>query len=261
MSPSAHRMAGGMAVRTALVTGASRGIGRAIAVALAQSGAMVAIHYNSEAVEADRTLEMVTKAGGSGFTLQADLGKGDGASLLATRFLDAIEQRSGRRDFDILVNNAGIGGRTAFNEVTEEIFDRTIRLNFKTPFFLIQHLASHLRDGGRIVNISSIGARAPYTTMPVYAPAKAALNVLTRSLALEFGPRGITVNAVMPGATATDMNPAARDPTSAGETAKTIALGRVGQPEDIARIVAFLASPEGGWITGQRLDASGGQRL
>ena len=248
----------GLDGRIALVTGASRGIGRAIAVALGREGATVAVHYNSARDEADAA---ATAAGGAGFTLQADLASREGAGRLAESFAGALRERFGSPAFDILVNNAGLGGRVGFADVTEDVFDRMLQVNLKTPFFLIQRLAPHLRDGGRIVNISSMGARAAYAHMPVYAPTKAALDVLTRNLALEFGPRGITVNSVMPGATATDMNPAARDPAAAAETAKSVALGRVGQPEDIARVVAFLASDGGGWVTGQRIDASGGQRL
>lgn len=247
--------------RIALVTGASRGIGRAIAVALGAENATVAIHYHQGAEAARETLALVEAVGGTGFTLAADLSRASGAGDLAAAFQERVTERFGRPGFHILVNNAGIGGRARFDGVTEEVFDRTIQVHLKSPFFLIQALAPHLRDGGRIVNISSMGARAAYATMPVYAPAKAALDVLTRNLALELGPRGITVNSVMPGATATDMNAPARDPVAAAETAKTIALGRVGQPEDIARVVLFLASDGGGWVTGQRLDASGGQRL
>lgn len=247
--------------RVALVTGASRGIGRAIAIALGAEGATVAIHYHQAALAADDTLRLVEEAGGAGFTLAADLSRPNGAGDLAAAFTERLKERFASERFDILVNNAGIGGRTTFDQVTEEVFDRNVQVNLKTPFFLMQALIPRLRDGGRIVNISSMGARAAYTTMPVYAPTKAALDVLSRNLALELGPRGITVNSVMPGATATDMNAPARDPVLAAETAKTIALGRVGQPEDIARIVLFLASDEGGWLTGQRIDASGGQRL
>jgi 3-oxoacyl-[acyl-carrier protein] reductase len=120
---------------------------------------------------------------------------------------------------------------------------------------------SDLRDGGRIIHISSMGTRSAYPTMAVYAPAKAALEALSRLLAAHLGGRQITVNSVMPGATATDMNTAARDPVASKAVAATIALGRVGQPDDIAKVVAFLASEQGGWVTGQQIDASGGQRL
>src|SRR5690606_5477695 len=115
----------------------------------------------------------------------------------------------------------------------EADFDRMVQINFKAPFFLIQALLPHLNDGGRIINISSMGARASFPTMPVYAPTKAALSTLSRVLAVHLGPRGITVNAIMPGATATDMNPSARDPATSSAIARTVALGRVGQPEDV----------------------------
>ncbi|MNV82889.1 3-oxoacyl-[acyl-carrier-protein] reductase FabG [compost metagenome] len=136
-----------------------------------------------------------------------------------------------------------------------------LQVNLKTPFFLIQHCLPLLRDAGRIINISSMGTRAAYPEMSVYAPAKAGLEALTLLLASELGARGITVNAVLPGATATDLNQRARDPEISRVIARTIALGRVGQPEDIADIVAFLASHEGRWVTGQSIDATGGQRL
>ena len=136
-----------------------------------------------------------------------------------------------------------------------------MQVNFHAPFFLIQHLLPRFRAGGRIVNVSSMGVRSAYPGMAAYAPSKAALEALTLVLAAHLGPRDITINAVRPGATATDMNAGARDPVTAAATAKSIALGRVGQPDDIADIVAFLASDDARWMTGQCLDASGGQRL
>ncbi|MBN8942976.1 MAG: SDR family oxidoreductase [Rhizobiales bacterium] len=245
----------------ALVTGASRGIGRAIALRLARDGATVGVHYKSGEAEAAETVGAVAAAGGSAFAVQADLGSPDGPALLAQSFGRELTGRFGEPGFDILVNNAGIGRRARIADVSEADFDRILTVNLKAPFFLIRTLLPHLRDGGRIINLSSMGTRAAYPDMAVYAPAKAGLEALTRLLAAELGARGITVNAVLPGATATDMNPGARDPATSAQIARTVALGRVGQPEDIAGVVGFLASAAGGWVTGQSIDASGGQRL
>ena len=247
--------------KIALVTGASRGIGRAIAEHLAANGAMVAVHYNAARSQADAVVAAIEDLGGMAFALQADLSDRTGAPALATAFGDALIARFGTPAFDILINNAGVGKRAPIEDVSEQDFDRILQVNLKSPFFLIKALLPHMRSGGRIVNISSMGTRAAYPEMAGYAPAKAGLEALSTLLAAHVGERGITVNAVMPGATATDMNAGARDPARSAVTAQTIALRRVGQPNDIARIVAFLASEDGGWITGQRIDASGGQRL
>lgn len=247
--------------KVALVTGASRGIGRAIAERLASDGATVAVHYNSAKAAADAVVAAIAAAGGTAFALQADLATRGGAQALAAAFAEALAARRGTPAFDILVNNAGVGRRAPIEEVSEDDFDRIVQVDLKSPFFLIKALLRHLRDGGRIVNISSMGTRAAYPEMAAYAPAKAGLEALSVLLAAHLGPRGITVNAVMPGATATEMNAGARDPVRSAVTAQTIALRRVGQPNDIAGVVAFLVSPDGGWVTGQRIDASGGQRL
>jgi NAD(P)-dependent dehydrogenase (short-subunit alcohol dehydrogenase family) len=247
--------------KIALVTGASRGIGQAIAKRLAADGAVVAVHYNSAADAANATVADIEAAGGAGFALQADLSQRDGAKLLAERLTAELQRRNQSPLFDILVNNAGISIHATLEKITEDDFDLVLQTNLKSPFFLIKALLPQLRDGGRIVNISSMGTRAAYPRMSAYAPAKAGLEALTRLLAVDLGARGITVNAVMPGATATDMNTVARDPVANRAVVATIALGRVGQPGDIAKVVAFLASDDGGWVTGQMLDASGGQRL
>lgn len=247
--------------RVALVTGASRGIGRAIALRLAADGAAVAVHYNAAASKAEAVVAEIGKTGGGAFALQADLSQHDGAAALAATFTSELSQRFGTPSFDILVNNAGVGKRAAIEDISEEDFDRILQVNLKSPFFLIKSLLPHLRDGGRIINISSMGTRAAYPSMAAYAPAKAGLEALTRLLAAHVGHRGVTVNSVLPGATATDMNEAARDPVASRKLGSTIALGRVGRPDDIASVVAFLASDEGGWVTGQHIDASGGQRL
>jgi len=247
--------------KTALVTGASRGIGRAIALALGRRGARVAVHYNAASDAADEVADLIRAAGGQAWTLRADLSAPEAASDLARDLRQTLLERNGDGGLDILVNNAGVGLRALLADVTPQDFDRVLQVNLKSPFFLIQHCLPFLRDNGRIINISSMGTRAAYPEMSVYAPAKAGLEALSLLLAAELGARGITVNAVLPGATSTDLNQRARDPEISQVIAKTIALGRVGQPEDIADIVAFLASHEGRWITGQSIDATGGQRL
>jgi NAD(P)-dependent dehydrogenase (short-subunit alcohol dehydrogenase family) len=247
--------------KIALVTGASRGIGRAIARRLAGDGAIVAIHYHSAVEAAQAVAGDIAAAGGAAFVLQANLSERGGAVALAQKFTAELIERYGKAEFDVLVNNAGVGGRATIEDITEDDFERMLQINLKSPFFLIKALLPHLRAGGRIINISSMGTRAAYPDMAAYAPAKAGLEALSRSLAVHLGRRGITVNAVMPGATATDMNARARDPIVSQTMAATIALGRVGQPADIAGVVAFLASDDGGWVTGQQIDASGGQRL
>ncbi len=250
-----------LAGKTALVTGSSRGIGRAIAVAAASEGALVGVHYSGAAEAAQTTLDSIRAVGGEGFLLQADLARKDGPHTLAARFLDEVEKRTGERAFDLMVNNAGYGGRYRIDQVDDETFDRMIAVNFRAPFFLTRALIPAIRDGGRIVNISSMATRAYFPEMSIYAPSKAALETLSVVLAKQLGPRGITVNAVMPGATVTDMNPLDKDPARAAATVETIALKRLGQPDDIAAIVLFLLSEAGGWVTGQRIDASGGQRI
>nr|WP_321911155.1 SDR family oxidoreductase [Paraburkholderia sp. J11-2] len=252
---------GSLAGKVALVTGASRGIGRAIALALGRRGAFVAVHFGSAHEKAEHVAREIADAGGQAFVLGADLATTDGVRVLLDGLRAALRERGLPEAFDILVNNAGEGLRARIAEVQPVDYDRIMQVNLKTPFFLIQQSLALLRDGGRIVNISSMGTRAAYPRMSVYAPAKAGLEALTLVLAAELGSRGITVNAVLPGATATDLNRDASDPVASVAIAQTVALGRVGQPDDVADIVAFLASHEGRWVTGQKIDASGGQRL
>ncbi|ABD07775.1 Short-chain dehydrogenase/reductase SDR [Rhodopseudomonas palustris HaA2] len=254
-------MSGALVGKTALVTGSSRGIGRAIAIAAAREGAVVGVHYAGGADAAGETLDAIRAGGGDGFLLQADLSERGGPDALAAKFLDEVEQRTGQRSFDLLVNNAGYGGRYRIDQVDDEIFDRMIAVNFRAPFFLTRALHPAIRDGGRIVNVSSMGTRAAFPDMSIYAPSKAALETLSVVLAKQLGRRGITVNAVLPGATVTDMNPLDKDQARAAAATETITLQRLGRPNDIAGVVLMLLSDAGGWITGQRIDASGGQRL
>jgi NAD(P)-dependent dehydrogenase (short-subunit alcohol dehydrogenase family) len=233
-----------------LITAGADGLGLEMAKVFRHAGASVFVCD----VNQERLAALPAELPGVHAAL-ADVSDEDSVAAL----FDQVRAKLG--GLDILVNNAGVGLRARLPEVTPDAFDRVLQVNLKTPFFLIQQTLPFLRDHGRIVNVSSMGTRAAYPEMSVYAPAKAGLEALTLLLASELGARGITVNAVLPGATATDLNARARDPEQSKVIAQTIALGRVGQPEDIADIVAFLASHEGRWITGQRIDATGGQRL
>lgn len=252
---------GSLAGKATLVTGASRGIGRAIAQRLADQGATVAVHYGRRGNEAGETVRMIEQAGGSAFAIGADLTH---AGAIAELFsgLDAEFGRRGHDSLHILVNNAGIGGGGDIAGVKETDFDRLFATNVKGTFFVTQQALPRLTDGGRIITISSMVALAAYPGSIAYAMTKAALNSFTSSLAVDVAKRNITVNAVAPGATATDfIAPLLARPDLASFFAKAAALGRLGQPKDIAEVVAFLASAEGGWITGQVIQASGGMHL
>ncbi len=244
--------------RTALVTGASRGIGRAIAERLAADGALVAVHYGSNETAAKETVGAIEKAGGQAFAVRADLAE--------TAELDAmfagLQNGLAGRPLDVLVNNAAVIDYTATIEgATPEAFDRLFAVNVRAPLFVIQRALPLMPDGGRIVNVSS---GVTWFAIPevVYGMSKGALNVLTRSLAQTQGPRGITVNTVSPGITETDMNGwLTESPDAARAVAGITALGRHGQPADIADAVAFFASDDGRWVTGQTLEVNGGLLL
>ncbi len=254
---------GSLAGKIALVTGASRGIGRAIALRLGSEGALVAVHFNRDRAAAQASIAAIVAAGGAAFAIAADFAAPYAAEQLFVAFDACLRQRGDRPRLDILVNNAGIGSRQPLEAVAPEDFERMIAINLRAPFFVMQQALPRLVDGGRIVNISSTAARIAYAETPLYAATKAGLEALTLSTAKRLGSRRITVNAVAPGATRTDLNPLARDPES--EPAKLIAsetiLGRIGEPADIANVVAFLATDQAGWITGQIIEASGGLRL
>lgn len=247
--------------KTALVTGASRGIGRAIAERLAKDGATVALNYNASKSGADEAVVAIQKAGGTAFAIQADLV--DPATVPALFELDdEFTKRNGSKALDILVNNAGNAGWVGFNDATPDSWDTLIAVYARAPFFIVQAALSRLADGGRIINISSAAATKPVTAAPIYSMAKAAINNLTHALASELGPRGITANAVAPGFTRTDANAAFREnPELVKAIEAQIALGRFGEPSEIAAVVAFLASDDGHWVTGQTIEASGGYRL
>ena len=243
--------------KTALVTGASRGIGRAIAQRLARDGALVAVHYGHSEAAAKEVVTSIEQAGGRAFQIRVELGTGCDVETLFT----SLEQGLAGQPLDILVNNAGILDATPLEQLTPDTFDRSFAINVRAPLFIIQRALPLLRDGGRIVNISSAVTRIASPFLH-YAMAKGALEVLTRTLAQALGARGITVNTVTPGVVDTDMGAWIHAaPGIEAAVRSTVALGRIGKPDDIADVVAFLTSNDARWITGEAIDASGGQWL
>ncbi|MDQ0760601.1 SDR family oxidoreductase [Streptomyces canus] len=241
--------------KTALVTGGSRGIGRAIAVRLAGDGARVAVHYASNETAAKETVAAIEAAGGSAFSFRTELGVPGDADALWKAFDEHAD------GVDILVNNAGIAGPGLIHEVSEADYDKVFAVNAKAPFFVIQKGLDRLRDGGRIINISSGVTKVAFPGMTSYAAAKGAVEVLTLTLAQTLGSRGVTVNAVSPGTIETDIHPWMADPDAKAHAAAFSVFNRVGRPDDVADVVAFLASDDGRWVTGQSIDASGGSGL
>jgi NAD(P)-dependent dehydrogenase (short-subunit alcohol dehydrogenase family) len=248
--------------KIAVVTGGGRGIGRAIAIRLAKEGALVVVNYQKNGEAAAVAVREIEAAGGEAFSLQGDVGSVE----QICRFFQSLDiELTKRRDsnqFDILVNNAGIFTTGNVETLTEVDFDRTFSVDVKGPFYTCQEAIPRLRDGGRIVNISSAVTQHPSPQYAAYSMAKAAVNSLTVVLAAELGKRGITANTVAPGLTATDMTAAIRQDEKAVQSFNTqTALGRIGMAEDIAAVVAFVVSSDAGWVTGQYIEASGGLRL
>ncbi|MGC3002599.1 SDR family oxidoreductase [Streptomyces sp. G35A] len=247
--------------KTALVTGGSRGIGRAICHRLAREGALVAVHYGHDRTAAERTVKEIEADGGRAFAVHAELGVPGDADTLWSAFDRALAAQDAEAGLDILVNNAGITVPRTIADVTETDFDRVFAINTKAPFFIIQRGLDRLRDGGRIVNISSVATRVAFPAIVSYTMTKAALDYLTLSLAQELGPRGITVNAVAPGYTETEINPTLAVPEIRRRYSEASVFGRLGDPVDIADVVSFVASDDARWMTGQWIDASGGVHL
>jgi len=237
--------------RRALVTGASRGIGAAIVRRLSADGAAVAFTYSSSKAEADKLVAEVSGNGGTAVAIQADAADPDQVAASVDQAVAALG------GLDILVNNAGVAYLADIESLPLEEFDRLMAINVRGVFVASQRAAGHLGEGGRIINIGSINAdRVPGPGMSAYATSKGAVAGLTRALARELGPRAITVNNIQPGPVATDLNP------ETGEFAdglrQVMALGRYGQPREVASVVSYLAGPESGYITGANWDVDGG---
>jgi 3-oxoacyl-[acyl-carrier protein] reductase len=239
--------------RTALVTGASRGIGRATARAAA--GARVIVHYGNARGEADSLVAEIRASGGKADAVGVDLAVADGPQRLAAEVRKLTDR------LDILVANAGIATAAAIEEQTVEEFDRMFAVNVRAPFFLVQQLLPLLREGSSVVLLSSLAARASVGLLPAYAATKGAVSTLVEHFAALLGPRGIRVNAVAPGVIDTDMSKFARSEEGRRFTLGMQALQRIGQPDDVADVITFVASDQARWITGETIEASGGSKL
>jgi NAD(P)-dependent dehydrogenase (short-subunit alcohol dehydrogenase family) len=246
-------------IRIALITGGSRGIGRDTVLRLAKRGIRSIFTYNANRAEADKVVALAAEAGAPPVALQLDTGKAGSFDDFIVRVREALADMGAAR-FDYLVNNAGTSSAASFTNGTEAELDAQFAVHFKGVFLLSQKLLPLMNDGGRIVNISSGLARFAYPGRAVYGPMKAAVEALTRYMALELGPRRIAVNVVAPGAIATDFSGGmVRDnPEVNKAVADHTALGRVGLPEDIGPVIAGLLSDDFGWVNAQRIEVSGG---
>ncbi len=249
--------------RTALVTGGSRGLGRAAALALAAAGTDVVVTYVTDRTSADEVVAQIAATGARAAALPLDT-TSPAQFAAFTSALRTVLDGWGESGLDVLVNNAGVAGHTPFGSITADAVDALYAIHVRGPVLLTQAVAPVLRDGGHVVNVSTGLTRftggGPYS---VYASMKGAVEVWTRYLAKELGPRGIAVNTVAPGATATDFGGGVirDDERYRAMIAGASAMGRVGEPDDIGRVVATITAPSMAWVTGQRIEASGGQSL
>ncbi len=238
--------------RCAIITGSSKGIGAAVAERLAQDGFAVVVNYASGARAAEALAAKIRAAGGEAIVVQADVSDPAAVAVLFDRAIDAFG------GVDALVNNAGIMTLAPLAETDDALFDRHVAINLKGTFNGLREASRRMRDGGRIVSFSSSVVGLYQPTYAAYAATKGAVEAMTHILAKELGQRGITVNAVAPGPVATELFLRDKSEEQIAAVTKMIPLGRLGEPEDIARVVAFLVGPDGGWVNGQVLRANGG---
>lgn len=242
--------------KVALITGAATGIGKAIAIRLAKDGIAIAVNYIGDPTLAIEVVKEIKDAGGTAAAFEANVGV---VKEIVNLFDNIIDEFGG---IDIVVANAGIAKTgIPIAEVTEEDFDRINAVNYKGTYFVLQQAAKHVRNGGRIIQISSTSSLYPAAGLGIYSPSKAAGKVVTEILAQELGPRQISVNSVFPGPTRTPLMEKEASKEELARIAESMNFGRIGEPEDIAGVVAFLAGPEGGWVNGQQIIANGGGRI
>ena len=247
-------------MKIALITGASRGIGRSAALQLAARNIAVVVTYLQGKEQANALVADIERAGGSAAALQLDVGHVESFASFASNLQALVQQKWQRDRIDYLVNNAGIGGFSMIADVTEDYFDQMINVHFKGPFFLTQTLLPSLADNGKIINITSATTRVIFAGTAPYAACKGAMDIVTRCLAKELGTRGIQVNSISPGAIRTELADSALDknPEFAQALANETALRRVGEPDDVGKVVAVLLSEDSNWINAQRIEVAGG---
>lgn len=249
--------------KIALITGGSRGLGKEMAFRLAQKGYHIVITYLSKKEDAEKVVKQIEESGKKAVALKYDANKVESIGDFIKKFKQTLQEKWKAEKFDFLINNAGNGASIPFENATEKDFDLFMNIHYKSVYFLTQQLLPLMNDSGRIINVSSGTTKYVVPVYTLYAPAKGAVEVLTRYLAKELGPRGITVNVIAPGPVETDFNNGGnRDiPERKKMMASRTALGRVGLPEDIGGVAAFLCSEDARWISGQRIEVSGGMNL